>query len=94
MNTEKLIFDALTKYTAQELENLFFIEHDEDSQIYTFSFADDSNCYVTVCKNLKSDLGPVNADFGFSRPAGSNNYPILLDIGRALAKAYSIELSW
>ena len=61
---------------------------------YSFTEKGNAKNFVTVSKKSEPFLALVNADFGFSRPAGSNNYPALLNVGRRFIEAFGVRVEW
>lgn len=86
--SERQIFKEILLYTNEELTNLF--EAVDDGICYRFTEKANQNNYITVNKSISGV--PVNANFNFPRPAGSNNYPELLNVGRRLAYAFNLPL--
>ena len=93
-NERKVISDLL-KETPERLVNHFRMLQ-TTSNTYRFEDRLDSKQYVTVeIEKPREGFGAlVNADFGFARPAGSNNYSELLDLGRKLAATFDVKLKW
>ena len=98
---EKTIFNRIAKYSTSEILSHF--QQDDanvtlkKTGIHRFIYNENPEYWVTVSLLSQGNdqySAPVNADFGFARPAGSNNYPELLTIGRKLANAFCIELPW
>lgn len=91
--SERNVFKEILSYTSDELRVIFdFIEEDG---VYRFTERANPRHYVTVQKErTESFFVPVDADFDFVRPAGSNNYSALIDVGKRLAQAYGVELFW
>lgn len=91
--SERKVFQEILSYTPEHLKDIFTVS-DED-RFYRFSEKRYPSHYVTVDKvPEKSFWVPVNADFGFDRPAGSNNYRELLDVGKYLVHSFGLTISW
>ncbi len=89
---ERAEFAKLLEKTDAQLNALFEVA-DNDS-CFSFKYADHQEGYLTVSKEIDGVL--VNADFGFARPAGSNNYPQLLELGVRLIRTFGLldQVQW
>ena len=92
---ERKVISNLLKKTPEQLVNHFRMLQ-PTSNSYRFEDRLDPKQYVTVeIEKPREGFGAlVDADFGFARPAGSNNYSELLDLGQKLAAAFHVELKW
>lgn len=92
-NDERKVFSYLLQLDREEIRQRFRLRIKND--VCCFQEKDNPENYVTVVKKRTDPfLAPVNADFHFNRPAGSNNYPKLLDVGRYLMKAFEESYDW
>lgn len=91
---ERRVFDELLRMSQEELRSRFTMEKVTE-HCYRFEDHWNKKHYVSVATQKTSDFGAlVNADFGFDRDAGSNNYSELLNVGRHFADAFDIKLKW
>ena len=92
---ERKVISNLVKETPNQLVAHFCMSQ-PTSHTYRFEEYGNPKHYVTVAtEKPREGFGAlVNADFGFARPAGSNNYPELLDLGRKLAAAFDVKHKW
>lgn len=88
--SEKKVFKEIMSYTPQYLKTIFSV-NTEDT-IHTFIEKKYPDHYVTVRNQINPEpsIASVNADFGFKRPAGSNNYPELIEVGKYLMDAFQL----
>lgn len=92
-NDERKLFNYLFQLNSKKLRQRFRLCIEDD--ICCFQEKDNPKNYVTVVKKRTDPfLAPVNADFHFYRPAGSNNYPELLDVGKHLMNAFEQSYDW
>lgn len=92
-NDEQKIFNYLLQLDSEEIRQRFRLCIEDD--VCCFQEKDNPKNFVTVAKKRKDPfLAPVNADFHFYRPAGSNNYPKLLDVGKHLMNAFEQSYDW
>lgn len=92
-NSEKAVFRDLQHYSQGQLLSCFDCHF--DGKVYHFTQKGNPSHYVTVAKTRCDGFtAVVNANFGFSRPAGSNNYPILIEIGHNLTDAFGYTVEW
>lgn len=92
-NNERDIFKKIMKCDLKKITDDFEIK--ENKNHYRFVKKDNSRHYVTVDRAKEESFWvPVNADFDFDRPAGSNNYPELIDVGKRLLKAFGLSVNW
>ena len=90
---EKKVFQKILSCSSMVLPT-FFNVHDEGN-FYRFTEKSNPSHYITVDKTRKIDFWvPVNSNFGFDRPAGSNNYPELIDISKHLIHAFNLSVNW
>lgn len=86
-NDEREIFKEILSSTHQGLKANFDLEIDQ--KIYVFTEKRNPDNYVTVNTSSKVNV-PVNSNFNFARPAGSNNYPELIDVANHLLIAFNL----
>lgn len=91
---EDMMISKLMSYSETEIFQKFKYSIDNESSVYTFIEKQNEKHYMTVNKSKTSFIALVNADFGFSRPLGSNNCKELLNIGRKFVKAFNLEVNW
>ena len=92
--SENAVFSEIRNLSDCEIR-LFFSQskdglYKNNNSVYAFTYGGNSQNWIAISK----DSMVVNADFGFAKCAGSNNYPILLDIGRQIAYAFGLDLVW
>lgn len=93
--SERKVFQEIMTYSREELRAAF--DFQEEHGVYFFTEKVSPKHFVSVDKERSRGdpyWTPVNADFGFDRTAGSNNYPELLDVARRLAQAFDKPLFW
>lgn len=92
-NDERKVFEEIMTCDLKKLTDDFKLE--EDGAFYRFVKNDNSKHYVIVNREKGYSFWvPVNADFNFVRPAGSNNYPELIDVGKRLLEAFGLFVNW
>lgn len=91
--SENGVFKEILSYSPEEIREKFEVQDNGSS--YTFYEKADSKHYVSVDKEREDSFWvPVNADFGFARPAGSNNYEALINVARHMTKSFDLPLNW
>jgi hypothetical protein len=91
--SEQEIFKEILSYTPEHLRTIFRFREEGDA--YFFDEVGHPGHYVSVQKNREKDFFvPVNADFDFTRPAGSNNYSELRVAGLYLVHAFGLTVDW
>lgn len=90
-NDEAEVFDQILSYTTKQIQDKFTYEDKEF--LYSFLDKNDNKNYVNVNKKKIGEpfIARVNADFNFCKPAGSNNYPQLIEVGEHLMTAFNLE---
>lgn len=92
-NSERAVFKKIMACTEEELKDIFTVS--DEGSFYRFTKKDYAEYHITVEKDRQEGFWvPVNADFGFDRPAGSNNYRELLDVGRHLVCSFGLTINW
>ena len=92
--SENAVFNEIRRLPDYKIR-LFFSQskdglYKNNNSVYAFTYGGNPQKWITIHKY--SMVG--NADFGFSKSAGSNNYPILIDIGQQIAHAFDLDLAW
>lgn len=91
--SERGIFKEIRTYSPDEIRATFLCT--DRGSAYCFYENKNPKHWVTVDKRRTEGFWvPVNADFDFARPAGSNNYPELIDVGQYLASVFGAPLYW
>lgn len=91
--TERGIFKEILSYSPQQLTSVFSAS--DEGSFFRFTEKGNPKHFVTVDKSRKESFWvPVNADFNFARPAGSNNYPELIEVGKCLIQAFGFTIGW
>lgn len=90
---ERTVFREILAYSPLQLRDIFDVS--DEGSFYRFIEKQNPSHYVTIDKTRKKSFWvPVNADFGFDRPAGSNNYDELIKVGKHLVHSFGLEISW
>lgn len=90
---ERKVFKEILNCPIETIPTIFSVK--DDGICYTFFETAHPTHYITVDKTKGDSFWvPVNADFGFDRPAGSNNYRELIDVARHLVSAFELKLNW
>lgn len=94
-DNERKVISELLRETPERLVHQFRMSQ-PTNRCYRFEEQSNPKHYVTVeIEKPREGFGAlVNADFDFARPAGSNNYSELLDLGRKLATAFGVSPKW
>lgn len=80
-NEERPVIDELLHHTPAEIRSAFSLKYEDD--VFSFVSQSNENDYLTVSEHRQDPmLARVNADFHFCRPAGSNNYPELIQLAK------------
>ena len=89
-NDEAEVFDQILSYTVEQIQDEFTYEDYGSS--YSFLDKNNKENYVNVKKKKIGEpfSALVNANFNFDRPAGSNNYPQLIEVGKHLMAAFNL----
>ncbi len=91
--SERSVFKKILEYSPDQIQQKFTVE--DLKSCYMFCEKANSKHYVSVEKDRKESFWvPVNADFGFDRPAGSNNYKELIDVAKHMVQAFGLTLNW
>ena len=91
--TERRIFKEILSYTPQQLTSIFSVS--DEGSFFRFTEKGKPTHYITVDKTPEESFWvPINADFNFERPAGSNNYPELIKVGKYLVQAFGLTIGW
>ena len=91
MSKEDKVINDLLKLSDELIRDMFILE--EEDTCYIFREKNSKN-YISVSKKKNMDfIAPVNMDFGFYRPAGSNNYERLFDLGKKLLELLEKQLN-
>lgn len=90
MNNERTIFEKLLNKSEAQIKKEFDCS-DDGKDTYVFRAKSNSKHYINVCGKQQEFLAPVNADFDFARPAGSNNYEELYRIAEKFYRAFGLE---
>ena len=92
-NNETKVFKQILSCTVEQIQDKFTYEDHGSS--YTFIDKDNNKNYVDVKKKKIGEpfSALVNANFNFYRPAGSNNYPELIEVGKLLMDAFELSYS-
>lgn len=62
--------------------------------VYILTCKSNSNHVITIASTRSPYSAVVNANFGSSHMAGSNNYPDLENVGRRLANIFNLTIDW
>lgn len=89
MNDEREIFKQLLNKSKIQLRNEFDCEFQKDAHVFKEKANPDH--YIRVCEKAEEFHAPINANFDFSRPAGSNNYSELFDVAEKFYDAFELE---
>ena len=93
---ERRVFSDIISCDSELLKQRFTVRDDKENEIIKFIERNNPQHYICVFKErpIDSFLALVNADFDFVRPAGSNNYPELLDVAKLLCKVFGYHVDW
>lgn len=91
--SERKVFREICSLSHDEIIGIFDVE--DDGTCFSFLEKKNRHHYVSVEKKKEESFWvPINADFGFQRPAGCNNYKELYRVAKHLMDAFGISVSW
>ena len=91
--SERAVCREILSYSPTQLRTIFDVS--DEGSFYRFREKQNPSHYITIDKTRKESFWvPVNADFGFVKTAGSNNYTELIDVGKHLLYSFGLEISW
>lgn len=80
-NEERPVIDELLHHTPEEIRSAFSLEYEDG--VFSFVSKTNERDFLAVSEYRQDPtLARVNANFHFGRPAGSHNYPELIQLAK------------